>query len=84
MKFQEIPEARCICCGRVVNAVYSEIALGEPIPGDLTLCEFCGTFMVFDGDLGLRRPSAAMRLVIAKHPGCQMSLHYLRMKWMRN
>jgi hypothetical protein len=79
MNLKDIPEGHCLFCG------YQLVELCQaPSPGDITLCDFCGTFMIFNEELQLIRPSRFMREIIARHSGCQQTLHRLRAQSLRN
>jgi hypothetical protein len=84
MNLQDIPEGRCLFCGHVLNTAICDETSEHPHPGDITMCEFCATWMIFDEDLRLIAPNKFMRAIIARHPGCQKNLYRIHRQTMRN
>ena len=84
MNLKDIPEGHCLFCGSVLNSAFCDETNELPRPGDITMCEFCATWMIFDEELRLIRPTKFMREVIARHPGCQRNLHRIHVQTMRN
>jgi hypothetical protein len=79
MNLSDIPEGHCLFCGHGLI----ELA-APPHPGDITMCDFCATWMIFDEELRLIRPNKFMRAIIARHPGCQRTLHQIRQRSLWN
>jgi hypothetical protein len=84
MNLQDIPEGRCLFCGSVLTSAVCTETNELPRPGDITCCEFCATWMIFDEQLRLTHPNKFMRAIIARHPGCQRNLIRIRAQSLRN
>ena len=63
----KVPPSPCLGCGEI-NDMAGTAADRDPEPGDITLCWYCGHFMVFADDLTLRNPTGAEMLIIAGDP----------------
>jgi hypothetical protein len=84
MNLTDIPEGHCLFCGHALNAAVCVETNELPRPGDITCCEFCATWMIFDEELRLIRPNKFMRAIIARHPGCQRNLSRIRQRSLWN
>ena len=63
-----LPESNCCECGHILEACAGP---RKPLPGDCTLCGYCGCLNVFDGDLRLRKPTDDEIFAVAGHPTFQ-------------
>jgi len=48
--------SNCIDCGKLLNGATAIDSDSAPDPGDVTVCIYCGSLMIFEDDLSLRRP----------------------------
>lgn len=61
----DVPESKCVDCGRKLNGAMSVDGDHTPSPGDFSICMHCGHFMVFGENLDLRNPTDQEILDIA-------------------
>ena len=54
MKTTEVPESACISCGKIFDVVSDVLAENMPIPGDVSICLYCGELAIFDKRMMLR------------------------------
>jgi hypothetical protein len=54
-----VPATTCPKCGTVSDAASDYFANNRPVPGDVTVCIYCGATCVFDDSLLLRRATRA-------------------------
>jgi hypothetical protein len=47
-------EARCPACLKKINAATHPLGDADPVPGDCSVCVYCGTVNVFQTDMTVR------------------------------
>jgi len=64
----DVPESRCLDCGRMMDRATDPLGTAIPVPGDITICFRCGHIMAFADDLTLRAlTSDEMHAVAGNH-----------------
>lgn len=76
-----IPASFCPHCRAEISAAWREDET-IPRPGDWSLCAACGSWMVFDNSLHVRRPDEREQGWIRGSPSAQ-ELHRLWVRFMR-
>lgn len=54
MKSERIPESKCVRCGEGLTGATGIGTDGQPHPGALSFCAYCGNLAIFGDDMQLR------------------------------
>jgi hypothetical protein len=64
----QFPGRQCVSCGKLNDSATDPLEEVQPIPGDVSICMYCGHISVFALDLTLREPDLEEARAIAADP----------------